>query len=162
MDTLSANFIPLHPYAALAAVAAECAGEQGQFWEMHHMLLDQTARWATEDAENVLVTLAESLPLDHSRFEACFNGREVLERVLHDLYDAQGVVQSTPTFIVIEASPQLSPLSSTMMLPGFMPTSTVMTALPNSGAWTRRVCTPEPIPVNAKLPFWSAIILRAE
>ncbi len=97
------NFpLRIYPYAALAAVAAECAGEQGQFWEMHHMLFDQTDRWATEDAENVLVTMAESLPLDRSRFEACFNGREGLERVLDDLYDAQGVVQSTPTFIILE------------------------------------------------------------
>ncbi len=92
----------IHPYAALAAVAAECAGEQDKFWEMHHILFDQTDRWATEDAENVLVTLAESLPLDRPQFEVCFNGRKGLERVLHDLYDAQGVVQSTPTFIIIE------------------------------------------------------------
>ena len=89
----------IHPYAALAA---ECAGEQGRFWEMHHMLYDQSDRWATEDAESVLVALTESLPLDRSEFEACLNGRKALERVLHDLYDAQGVVQSTPTFIIIE------------------------------------------------------------
>ncbi len=69
---------------------------------MHHLLYDETDRWATEDAERVLVTLAESLALDRSRFEACFNGRKALERVLHDLYEAQGVVQSTPTFIIIE------------------------------------------------------------
>ncbi|MDH3375854.1 MAG: DsbA family protein [Gammaproteobacteria bacterium] len=91
----------IHPYAALAAVTAECAGEQGKFWEMHHLLFDQTDQWATEDAENALVALAESVPLDHSRFVTCFNGRKGLERVLHDLYDAQGVVQSTPTFIII-------------------------------------------------------------
>jgi len=69
---------------------------------MHHLLYDEIYPWATADAESVLVTLVESLALGRSRFEACFNGRKALERVLHDLYDAQGVVQSTPTYIIIE------------------------------------------------------------
>ena len=83
-------------------MAAECAGEQEKFWEMHHLLFEKTEQWAREDAEDALVVLAESVPLDRSRFAACFNGRKALERVLHDLYDAQGVVQSIPTFIVID------------------------------------------------------------
>jgi predicted DsbA family dithiol-disulfide isomerase len=34
-------------------------------------------------------------------FSGCFNGRQALERVLRDMYDAQGVIQQTPTFIVL-------------------------------------------------------------
>jgi protein-disulfide isomerase len=92
----------VHPYAALAAVAAECAGDQGKFWDMHHLLFDQTDEWANEEAETKLLSLGQELSLDMPQFTACFNGRHGLERVLQDLYDAQGIVESTPTFVIIQ------------------------------------------------------------
>ena len=58
-------------------------------------------QWANADAERALLSLAEQLPLDMPQFLNCFNSRKGLERVLKDLYDAQGVVRSTPTFIMI-------------------------------------------------------------
>src|SRR5438093_1453862 len=32
--------VPLHPNACLAAIAAECAGDQGRFWEYHDVLFE--------------------------------------------------------------------------------------------------------------------------
>ncbi|MBD3645943.1 MAG: thioredoxin domain-containing protein, partial [Pseudomonadales bacterium] len=91
-----------HTYAVLAAVTAECAGDQGKFWAMHDRLFERVEQWASEEAESALVSLAAELELDMPAFEACFNGRQAMQYVLDDLYDARGVVRRTPTFIVLK------------------------------------------------------------
>ena len=48
-----------------------------------------------------MVALAGDLGLDTAAFEACFNGRDALARVLADQADAQGIVAQTPSFVVI-------------------------------------------------------------
>src|SRR5437868_3731985 len=35
----------MHPWARRGAVAAECAGRQGRFWEFHHELYDHQDEW---------------------------------------------------------------------------------------------------------------------
>lgn len=93
-----------HSDAMVAAVAAECAGDQGAFWEMHYLLFDTVDRWSDEtaDTDEVLLELADELRLDHEAFEQCLLGRDALERVLADVADAEGVVSRTPSFIVIQ------------------------------------------------------------
>ena len=91
----------IHEHAALAAVAAECAADQGRFWEMHHLLYEKVDDWSADDAESALLGLAEDLGLATEEFESCFNSRQALERVLQDLYDAQGVVNRAPSFVLI-------------------------------------------------------------
>lgn len=90
-----------HPYAALAAVAAECAGDQGRYFEMRQRIFATTATWAQPDAETKLPALAAELKLDPVAFERCFNGRPALERVMQDMADAQGIVQRTPSFVIL-------------------------------------------------------------
>lgn len=92
----------VHPYAPAAAAAAECAGDQGQFWPMHDQLFARQADWAEEEIDAALATLAAELELDLDAFVACTASRQALERVLTDLYDAQGVAESTPTFIFLD------------------------------------------------------------
>jgi protein-disulfide isomerase len=94
----------VHQHALVAAVAAECAGEQQQYWAMHAALHADSERWAHEDAGQALLVLAESLDLDMDRFARCFDSREGLERVVSDLYDAQGVITRAPTFVIIEGA----------------------------------------------------------
>jgi protein-disulfide isomerase len=92
----------IHARAPVAAAAAECAGDQGKFWAMHHKLFEQMEQWSTgDDPDTALVKVAADLELDRARFTACLTGRNALERVLRDLYDAQAIgVRSTPTFIL--------------------------------------------------------------
>ena len=92
----------VHDYAAVAAVAAECAGDQQQYWQMHGLLHAEWERWANDDAENALLTLARKSELDMETFRSCFNSRKGLERVLKDLYDAQGLVTRAPTFVILQ------------------------------------------------------------
>ena len=37
----------IHPNAAMAHAAAECAGSQGKFWEMHDLLFERQGEWSS-------------------------------------------------------------------------------------------------------------------
>ena len=93
--------LSVHPQAAAAAAAAECAGDQGAFFEMDHLLFENQEDWSIDDPGPVFVELAGDVGLDTAAFATCLASREPLERVLADMYDATGVVSQTPTFIII-------------------------------------------------------------
>jgi len=94
--------LQMHSHAPVAAAAAECAGEQGQFWAMHQRLFAQMEQWSTgTDPDTALGRLTAELELDRAQFSACLQSRKALERVLRDLYDGQGIgVSRIPTFIL--------------------------------------------------------------
>ena len=50
--------------ASIGAAAAECAGEQGAFWEMHGLLYESVESWSIDQPEPVLADLASELGLD--------------------------------------------------------------------------------------------------
>jgi cyclophilin family peptidyl-prolyl cis-trans isomerase len=63
--------ISIHDKAALAAQAAEAAGAQGKFWEMHDLLFERQAEWSgisVEEFQNWLGDRAEELDLETARF----------------------------------------------------------------------------------------------
>ena len=94
--------LPIHPQAVDAAVASECAGDQGAFWPMHDLLFETVERWAVDSPGPILNDLASELGLDQTTFSACLDSRAALERVLSDANDLSGIIGSTPTFIVIQ------------------------------------------------------------
>jgi predicted DsbA family dithiol-disulfide isomerase len=54
------------------------------------------------DPDTACGPFAADLQLDRVAFTACLMSRKALERVLRDLYDAQGIgVRSMPTFILV-------------------------------------------------------------
>jgi predicted DsbA family dithiol-disulfide isomerase len=59
-------------------------------------------QWSNgDDPDAALVRLTAELELDRTQFSACLQDRKALERVLHDLYDGQGVgVKNIPMFIL--------------------------------------------------------------
>jgi protein-disulfide isomerase len=81
----------VHPWAqdaespgGKAAIAAECAGEQGLYQEMHDLLLEEQDSWLESEEPNALfVESAESLSadLDSSAYEACLDSEEAWLRV---------------------------------------------------------------------------------
>lgn len=90
----------IHPQAQVAAEAAECAGEQGLFWEMHDELFASQPQWAgKEDAVNVLKKLAAGLGVDPAQFDACLDEHQAAAKVAADQQEgaAQGVT-GTPAF----------------------------------------------------------------
>ena len=90
-----------HPQALAAATAAECAGDQEAFWEMHDLLFARVDDWAVGEPDAVLVDLAGELGLDEAVFTSCVQSRVALERVVEDIYDTSGIFGSTPTFVVL-------------------------------------------------------------
>ena len=87
----------VHPNAQTAAEAAEAAGAQGSFWEMHDRLLAEQDELTVLD----LTRNAEELGLDVDRFWDELRRREHAPRVDRDVAsaDASGVV-GTPTFFI--------------------------------------------------------------
>jgi Na+/H+ antiporter NhaA len=87
----------VHPNAQLAAEAAEAAGRQDAFWEMHDLLLDHQDALHPRD----LVGYATSLGLDAERFGADLRKHIGRAHVLEDLDSADlSSVSGTPTFFV--------------------------------------------------------------
>jgi len=90
----------IHPQAQKAAEAAECAGEQGQYWEMHDELFNSQEQWSGQpDAEATFKTLAGNLGLDQAQFDACLDEGTYADRVAVDSQEgiAEGVT-GTPAF----------------------------------------------------------------
>ena len=91
-----------HPRALAAACAAEAAGLQGRFWEMHDALLADHAR--LEDPH--LWRRAQTLGLDLERFDADRRSDAVHDRVRRDLRSGvrAGVV-GTPALFLFAGPP---------------------------------------------------------
>ncbi|MFZ5918911.1 MAG: Na+/H+ antiporter NhaA [Chloroflexota bacterium] len=86
-----------HPNAQLAAEAAEAAGAQGKFWEMHDRLLEHTGPLTRQQ----LVHLARKLELDLARFERELDEHTHADRVREDfLSGVRSGANGTPTFFL--------------------------------------------------------------
>ena len=87
----------VHPNAQLAAEAAEAAGRQGKFWEMHDLLMDHQDALRPRD----LIGYAASLGLDTDRFAADLRKHAGAAHVSEDVDSADlSNVSGTPTFFV--------------------------------------------------------------
>jgi protein-disulfide isomerase len=87
----------MHPYALHAAVAAEAAGAQGKFWEMHDILFENQD--SLEDSD--ILTYAKEIGLDIARFEKDFGMDEYYEKVKNDYNSGiKKGVNGTPTFFI--------------------------------------------------------------
>ena len=87
----------VHPEAQLAAEAAEAAGRQGAFWEMHDLLMDHQDALRPRD----LIGYAASLGLDTDRFAADLRKHAGAAHVSEDVDSADlSNVSGTPTFFV--------------------------------------------------------------
>ncbi|HEY8927028.1 MAG TPA: thioredoxin domain-containing protein [Polyangia bacterium] len=87
----------LHPHARMAAEAAEAAGAQGKFWEMHDTLF--TNQQALDPSD--LLTYADDIGLDRPRFSRDLQEHRFAPKVRRDFM--QGVrsgVNGTPTIFV--------------------------------------------------------------
>ena len=87
----------VHPHAALAAEAAEAAGSQGRFWEMHGLLFADQQHLKPAD----LIARAEVLQLDVERFADDLRTNAHGAKVRSDfLSGVHSGVNGTPTFFI--------------------------------------------------------------
>lgn len=88
--------LQMHPFAREAALAAEAAGEQGQFWQMHDWLYEHQQDLNSK----AVLNHAEALGLDMPRFHKSLQttARKSLEKDLNTVKQLQ--LQGTPTLIL--------------------------------------------------------------
>ena len=87
----------VHPHALLAAEAAESAGAQGKFWQMHDLLFDNQDHLKA----NALRGYAERLQLDMMRYTADMKDHVYLQRIREHMQSGRDSgVRHTPTFFV--------------------------------------------------------------
>jgi protein-disulfide isomerase len=87
-----------HPLATEAAVAAHCAGAQGQFWAYHDALFARQSFLSAGEFD----AIATALKLDTAAFDACLSSADaMLPVVQHDADEAKGLgLTATPTLFV--------------------------------------------------------------
>src|SRR5262245_55205452 len=80
-----------------AAVAAECAREQGKFWEMHDKIFDNQKDMNDENFEG----FAKSLGLNVSKWSECFKQEKPKDRISRDQQLAMNLgARGTPAFYI--------------------------------------------------------------
>lgn len=92
--------LPNHPYSRYAAHAAQCAGEQGKFWEMHDQLF-HTHSWAQtgRDPSSLFRGFAQATGVDVARYDACMESGRYAARIEFSRQEGiQRMVDGTPTF----------------------------------------------------------------
>ncbi len=87
----------IHPMAQKSAEAAECADEQGKFWEYHDVIFERQSSLSLSS----LKQWAGELNLDTNKFNQCLDSGKYEDEVNKDLRDATSSGgQGTPYFIV--------------------------------------------------------------
>ena len=97
------NFpLPQHAYAPISAEAADAAGAQGKYWEMHDKLYEGQDIWAnSKDPLSVFDTYATALGLDVNRFNQDVNAKAYQNAIDADLADVSTLgLDHTPTVFI--------------------------------------------------------------
>ena len=92
----------IHPNAAAAAEAGQCANAQNRFWEYHDLLYQKQSSWEElGNPDTTFVQYATDLGLDTAAFQSCLDGDTMIASVKED--EQEGIkakVNSTPTLFV--------------------------------------------------------------
>ncbi|MBM4402688.1 MAG: DsbA family protein [Candidatus Cloacimonetes bacterium] len=101
--------LDFHPHAQKQAEAAECADEQGEYWEFHDLLfqnsdqfLKNESAWVDDEtAISLIKGYAKDLRLDDNAFNSCFDSRKYKDEVQKDIEDGINYgVSGTPSFFI--------------------------------------------------------------
>ena len=92
----------IHQNALISAKAAEAAGVQGKFWEMHDMLYDKQPEWSTGlNARDMIMKYAAELKLDTKKFSDDLNSKALEDKIFAEAKEGTKLgVQGTPTFFL--------------------------------------------------------------
>ena len=87
----------IHPDAEKSAEAANCAKEQGKFWEYHDLLFANQRALSVQN----LKQYATNLGLNQAKFNACLDSGQYAQEVASDQADGEANnVRGTPTFFI--------------------------------------------------------------
>jgi len=101
-----------------AAVAARCAGAQGQYWAMHDRLFGEGGRLDS----GAFRSYAKAIGLDQVAFAQCFDERRYLESVFQDRQEAnRWGFHGTPGFILMHTVGGATEKEPAVAIPGALP-----------------------------------------
>lgn len=96
--------LSFHAAAQKSAEAAECAADQGKFWEMHDKIFEEQAKLGTGTVSygvNELKKWASELGLDAESFNSCLDSGKYASEIQKDISDGTAAgVTGTPAFFV--------------------------------------------------------------
>ena len=118
--------LSMHRYAFKAAEAANCAGEQGKYWEMHDRLFENVSALEPEK----LPGYAQAVGLDPGRFEECLGSGRHAEEIRADMEDGRKAgVRGTPTLMIGTTEPGSTKLAVVEILRGAQSPEALQAAL---------------------------------
>lgn len=94
--------LPVHRYSRFAAHAAQCAGAQEKFWDMHDQLFYHH-QWAQtgKDPAGLFRDFAQAAGLDLQRYDACMTAGRYASRIEFSRQEGDRLlVNGTPTFFI--------------------------------------------------------------
>lgn len=94
--------LPMHKNALKAAIAAEAAGAQNKFFEMHDLLFENQGEWGEDsNPEELFEKYATELELNIDKFRTDMKDKKYEEKVKRDQADGNALgANSTPTFFI--------------------------------------------------------------
>jgi protein-disulfide isomerase len=114
----------IHKFAVIGAEEAECAGEQGKFWEMHDRL------FANQQTIDQWKENAEALGLDVNRFKECLDSGRQTAQIRSDVAEAQKAgLTGTPAFFLAYTDEKNTAIKSVTRLVGALPYASFKSAI---------------------------------
>jgi len=94
----------IHPNAVPAALASECADEQGMFWEYHDLVFENQKKWQGLSGSRMVNTFEQyalELGLNPSDFNTCFESGKYADEVKKDFQEGISYgITGTPGFFI--------------------------------------------------------------
>ena len=94
----------MHPNSMFASLAASCAADQGKFWPMHDLILQNQVEWqarASKNPKREFDRYAKTVGLEQDKFDDCFDSRENVARIqAHQAVGISYKVNATPSFVI--------------------------------------------------------------
>jgi len=103
--------ITIHDKAALASQAAEAAGEQGKFWEMHALLFEKQSEWAgmtVDEFKTWLITNSGEIGLDAKKFADGLGSQTIVDKVMQSYQEGTTIGISGTPMLFINGQPYAS------------------------------------------------------
>jgi protein-disulfide isomerase len=89
--------LDFHENARRAATAGRCAAEQGKYWEMRHLMIENAEQLKLDN----LVTYAANVKLDVPKFKSCLESDRFKAQIDQDIAEGEiAGVQGTPSFVI--------------------------------------------------------------
>jgi protein-disulfide isomerase len=94
----------IHPNAIPSHIAAECADDQGKFWEYLDILFENQSLWnrlGLDELKNIFKQYADDLELDAVSYDSCLDSSYIVDEINDDLVAARALgATGTPTFFI--------------------------------------------------------------